>query len=98
MTHASPAPKKSHAALHRGACLGPNCNTAREPCGKIRAALAAPKWHNVLGVGAVACPTRPKKEPPLPAARSDNREASNRVDRSHSMSRYWTVSVVSEKA
>jgi hypothetical protein len=29
---------------------------------------------------------RDKKEPPLPAARSDNREASNRVDRSHSMS------------
>jgi hypothetical protein len=27
-----------------------------------------------------------KKEPPLPAAQSDNREASNRVDRSHSMS------------
>src|SRR5262249_41966380 len=28
-----------------------------------------------------------KKEPPLPAAQSDNREASNRVDRSHSMSK-----------
>jgi hypothetical protein len=28
-----------------------------------------------------------KKEPPLPAAQGDNREASNRVDRSHSMSR-----------
>jgi hypothetical protein len=27
-----------------------------------------------------------KKEPPFPAARSDNREASNRVDRSHSTS------------
>jgi hypothetical protein len=31
-----------------------------------------------------------KKEPPLPAAQSLNREASNRVDRSHSMSRRWT--------
>jgi hypothetical protein len=29
---------------------------------------------------------RNKKEPPFPAAQSDNREASNRVDRSHSMS------------
>jgi hypothetical protein len=28
-----------------------------------------------------------KKEPPLPAAQSDNREASNRVDRSHSVSK-----------
>jgi hypothetical protein len=28
-----------------------------------------------------------KKEPPLPAAQGDNREASNRVDRSHSMSK-----------
>src|SRR5262245_57734686 len=43
-----------------------------------------------------ACPkteqdSRPrKKEPPLPAAQSDNREASNRVDRSHSVSRRWT--------
>jgi hypothetical protein len=39
-----------------------------------------------------------KKEPPLPAAQGDNREASNRVDRSHSMSRRWTVSVMNEKA
>src|SRR5215469_274 len=39
-----------------------------------------------------------KKEPPLPAAQSDNREASNRVDRSHSMSRSWTNSVMNEKA
>jgi hypothetical protein len=28
----------------------------------------------------------------------DNREASNRVDRSHSMSRRWTMSVINEKA
>jgi hypothetical protein len=28
-----------------------------------------------------------KKEPPSPAAQGDNREASNRVDRSHSMSK-----------
>jgi len=34
---------------------------------------------------------RTKKEPPLPAAQGDNREASNRVDRSHSMSRWWTI-------
>jgi len=34
--------------------------------------------------------TRNKKEPPCPAAQGDNREASNRVDRSHSMSRRWT--------
>jgi len=27
-----------------------------------------------------------------------NREASNRVDRSHSMSRRWTTSVMNEKA
>jgi hypothetical protein len=39
-----------------------------------------------------------KKEPPLPAAQGDNREASNRVDRSHSMSRRWTISVMNEKA
>jgi hypothetical protein len=39
-----------------------------------------------------------KKEPPLPAAQGDNREASNRVDRSHSMSRSWTNSVMNEKA
>jgi hypothetical protein len=28
----------------------------------------------------------------------DNREASNRVDRSHSMSRRWTGAVMNEKA
>jgi hypothetical protein len=28
-----------------------------------------------------------KKEPPLPAAKVNNREASNRVDRSHSVSK-----------
>jgi hypothetical protein len=39
-----------------------------------------------------------KKEPPLPAAQSDNREASNRVDRSHSVSRRWTMNVIKEKA
>jgi hypothetical protein len=39
-----------------------------------------------------------KKEPPFPAAQGDNREASNRVDRSHSMSRRWTVFVMNEKA
>jgi len=39
-----------------------------------------------------------KKEPPKPAAQGDNREASNRVDRSHSMSRSWTFSVMNEKA
>src|SRR5579859_2301903 len=39
-----------------------------------------------------------KKEPPLPAAQGDNREASNRVDRSHSMSRRWTITVMNEKA
>src|SRR6266849_6252166 len=97
MTHASPAPKKFHAALHRGACLGPSCNTPREPCGKIRAATAAPKWHKRLAQSS-RLPDAAKKEPPLPAARSDNREASNRVDRSHSVSRSWTISVVSEKA
>src|SRR6476646_5804933 len=36
---------------------------------------------------AAARPRSTKKEPPLPAAQGDNREASNRVDRSHSMSR-----------
>jgi hypothetical protein len=39
-----------------------------------------------------------KKEPPLPAAQGDNREASNRVDRSHSMSKRWTNIVMKEKA
>jgi hypothetical protein len=39
-----------------------------------------------------------KKEPPSPAAQKLNREASNRVDRSHSMSRSWTMSVMMEKA
>src|SRR5262245_13467087 len=47
--------------------------------------------------GLSVCP-RQKKEPPLPAARSFNREASNRVDRSHSMSRRWTLIVMIEKA
>jgi hypothetical protein len=41
---------------------------------------------------------RDKKEPPLPAALSDNREASNRVDRSHSMSKGWTMPVMKGKA
>jgi hypothetical protein len=36
-----------------------------------------------------------KKEPPLPAAQSDNREASNRVDRSHSVSK--TLDALSNK-
>jgi hypothetical protein len=39
-----------------------------------------------------------KKEPPLPAAQRLNREASNRVDRNHSMSRRWTSRVIVEKA
>jgi hypothetical protein len=39
-----------------------------------------------------------KKEPPLPAAQELNREASNRVDRSHSMSRRWTFTVMKGKA
>ena len=39
-----------------------------------------------------------KKEPPFPAAQSYNREASNRVDRSHSTSRRWTTIVMVEKA
>jgi hypothetical protein len=34
----------------------------------------------------------------LPAALSFNREASNRVDRSHSTSRRWTRTVMVEKA
>jgi hypothetical protein len=53
--------------------------------------------------GARAFPARipqalKKKEPPSPAARKYNREASNRVDRSHSMSRRWTLIVMAEKA
>jgi hypothetical protein len=40
-------------------------------------------WLPGKGVG--EC--RKKREPPLPAAQGDNREASNRVDRSHSMSK-----------
>jgi hypothetical protein len=43
-------------------------------------------------------PKRDKKEPPFPAAQVNNREASNRVDRSHSMSRRWTFTVISGKA
>jgi hypothetical protein len=39
-----------------------------------------------------------KKEPPLPAALKLNREASNRVDRSHSMSKTWTTPVMKGKA
>jgi hypothetical protein len=49
-------------------------------------------------VGAVDRAGADKKEPPLPAAQGDNREASNRVDRSHSMSRRWTMPVMNEKA
>jgi hypothetical protein len=42
---------------------------------------------------------RPKKEPPFPAAfEVDNREASNRVDRSHSVSKTRTILVIDEKA
>jgi hypothetical protein len=43
-------------------------------------------------------PLNRKKEPPFPAAQGDNREASNRVDRSHSMSKSWTLFVMIEKA
>jgi hypothetical protein len=39
-----------------------------------------------------------KKEPPFPGGSSDNREASNRVDRSHSVSTKWTAIVIIEKA
>jgi hypothetical protein len=39
-----------------------------------------------------------KKEPSLPTALVDNREASNRVDRSHSMSKSWTMIVMKVKA
>src|SRR5262249_11463393 len=50
-----------------------------------------------------ACPssqngTDTKKEPPDTAARSLNREATNRVDRSYSMSRRWTPPVMIVKA
>src|SRR5262245_46603626 len=48
---------------------------------------ADPKWDK-----------EKKKEPPLPAARKLYREASNRVDRSHSMSRRWTILVMKGKA
>jgi hypothetical protein len=44
-------------------------------------------------------PKTPKKEPPFPAAfEVDNREASNRVDRSHSGVQTRTIQVISEKA
>jgi hypothetical protein len=56
--------------------------------------VAGPDW----GLKKAAKPAKNKKEPPLPAAQGDNREASNRVDRSHSMSRRWTKSVMNEKA
>jgi hypothetical protein len=52
----------------------------------------------VAGQKAQQPPAVNKKEPPFPAAQGDNREASNRVDRSHSMSRRWTVPVMNEKA
>jgi hypothetical protein len=52
----------------------------------------------VAGAKLLAALMRQKKEPPLPAAQGDNREASNRVDRSHSMSRRWTIIVMNEKA
>jgi hypothetical protein len=54
--------------------------------------------ENIRGKRAFSAATIDKKEPPLPAAQGDNREASNRVDRSHSMSRRWTISVMNEKA
>jgi hypothetical protein len=56
--------------------------------------VAGPDW----GLKKAAKPAKNKKEPPLPVAQGDNREASNRVDRSHSMSRRWTKSVMNEKA
>jgi hypothetical protein len=48
--------------------------------------------------GTANCAAADKKEPPFPAAQGNNREASNRVDRSHSMSRRWTLTVMKEKA
>jgi hypothetical protein len=61
---------------------------------------AAPKAYDIVagrGVGK-RLKTRAKKEPSLPAALVDNREASNRVDRSHSMSKSWTIIVMKVKA
>jgi hypothetical protein len=41
---------------------------------------------------------RQKKAAVSGGLKVDNREASNRVDRSHSMSRRWTRAVMNEKA
>jgi hypothetical protein len=41
---------------------------------------------------------RVKKSRRFRRLKVDNREASNRVDRSHSMSRRWTAFVMNEKA
>jgi hypothetical protein len=58
----------------------------------VSGAAICPKTGQALAKGGT------KKEPPLPAAQSDNREASNRVDRSHSVSRRWTINVIKGKA
>jgi hypothetical protein len=58
----------------------------------------AGKASDIVAASNALITQRHKKEPPLPAAQGDNREASNRVDRSHSMSRRWTISVMNEKA
>jgi hypothetical protein len=41
---------------------------------------------------------QPKKGAAVAGGSKVNREASNRVDRSHSMSRRWTMPVMGEKA
>jgi hypothetical protein len=39
-----------------------------------------------------------RKEAAVAGGSSDNREASNRVDRSHSVSTEWTITIMKEKA
>src|ERR1700730_10459853 len=61
-------------------------DAVQHPKREVSDIVAGPKSNKKKG--------KKKKEPPLPAAQGDNREASNRVYRSHSMSRRWTYSVM----
>src|SRR5205807_2559749 len=87
-----PAP---HNSGHKSLPAGGESSAGYE---KVKTWVPARRFAPKRDSGALCWGLGAKKEPPLPAARSDNREASNRVDRSHSVSRRWTLIVIKEKA
>jgi hypothetical protein len=61
--------------------------------------MAATDWLTVPAARSLSRTEREKEKGAAVAGGSKvNREASNRVDRSHSMSRSWTIPVMKEKA